>query len=80
MFSLPRHSGTSMTRTRAVAIFSPEVLAIVRVHTSTGTEERVKIQLRFQDDQSEIITIPLSELDRVEWFQKDKRCLLNPRY
>jgi hypothetical protein len=65
---------------KEVATFNPEVLAIVKVHTSTGTEERFKTRLLFKDGQSEIIIIPLSELDSGDWFQEDKRCLLNPYY
>ena len=59
--------------------FKVEVLAEIEVHTSVDVEYHVNLQLYFWDGQTAIITIPLSEIDRIDWYETDRRCILNPR-
>ena len=56
--------------------FDVSVQAEVEKYTSFGIEHHVKLKLVFWDEQYSIITVPLSEIDHIDWFEKDKRCVL----
>lgn len=57
--------------------FDIHMLSEVKITTSTGVEYQVKIQIEFADGDTEIITVPLSEIERIKWFEKDKRCIIS---
>lgn len=68
---------------KPISSFVPEVIAVVDVYTenSDNPESYVELQLRFSDGQlSKIFTEPLSNIDYIDWFKKDKRCVLSQPY
>ena len=60
-----------------IATFIPTVLALVKVVGSDGESESVRVGLHFGDGTSTEALIPISNLDTVDWFGVDHRCLLN---
>lgn len=72
---LTNESGTS------VSTFVPSVVGVVKVVNSTNVErEEVRVRLCFKDGSSTETNVPLSDLDRVNWFEIDHRCIVNPEY
>lgn len=65
---------------KPVTTFIPEVLSEIKISTSQGLETHIRLRLHFRDGQNSECTVPLSDIEGVDWFQKDKRCLLNPHY
>lgn len=66
---------------KPVCTFLPEVLGETEVVSSTGAKEHfVRLKLHFKDSDSEEIVVLLSELERIDWFKTDRRCLINPNY
>jgi Protein of avirulence locus involved in temperature-dependent protein secretion len=65
---------------KAVGTFIPEVLGVIEVVNSDGIKVAVQLKLKllFKDGQSREVTIPLSEIERIDWFEIDRRCFLNP--
>jgi|GEM_PF-3870266 len=63
-----------------VCNFRPKVLALIKVSDDDSIHECFdKLFLRFNDgEESEVFTAPLSELEGIEWLNKDIRCRLNP--
>lgn len=61
-----------------IATFIPEVLSEVEINSSQRLEREVRLRLRFEDGQCADCTVPLSKIESIDWFQQDKRCLLNP--
>jgi len=64
---------------KSVSSFIIEVIAKVEIHTSQGLESHVQLKLHFRGGQKEI-TVPLAEIDRLNWTDLDERCILNPSY
>lgn len=61
-----------------VSNFFPQVLGEVSVHTSHGIETYVNLRLYFNDgNPSETFMIPLTDIDKINWLSKDKRCIIN---
>jgi len=71
-----------------VCNFIPEVIAWVDVHTndeaeshSWKVEPHVKLRINFQNGKvSEEFVIPLSELGRIDWTEKDVACRFHPNF
>lgn len=61
-----------------VSNFFPQVLGEVSVHTSHGIETYVSLGLYFKDgNPSKTFMIPLTDIDKINWLSKDKRCIIN---
>lgn len=61
-----------------VSNFFPQVLGEVSVHTSYGIETHVCLRLYFKDgNPSETFMIPLTNIEKINWLSKDKRCLIH---
>lgn len=65
---------------KPVTTFIPEVIAEIKTSTSQGLETHIRLRLHFKGGQNVECTVPLSDIESIDWFQKDKRCLLNPHY
>lgn len=65
---------------KPVANFVPEVLGRIELQTSSGVENYLRLKLYFEDDESEEIRLQLSDINKIDWFEKDWRCLINPSY
>ena len=66
----------------AISNFRPEVQALVNVYASgdAAPETKVELRLHFGDDKdSELFTVPLSQLEKFDWLAQDIRCRLNPK-
>lgn len=63
-----------------VSTFIPSAVGVVRVVGSTDEREAVRVRLRFKNGSDTEATVPLSDLNRVDWFGKDHRCIVNPEY
>lgn len=63
-----------------VSTFIPSVTGVVKVIGSTGEREDVRVKLCFRNGSVTNVTIQLSNLDRVDWFNLDHRCLMNSEY
>lgn len=63
---------------RPVGTFIPRVAKIIRVRTAGEVEEYVQLELRFKDGGSTEVKVPLLDLDYVDWFMLDRRCILAP--
>jgi len=63
-----------------ISTFIPSVVSLVKEIISTGEREAVKVRLRFKNGSSTEVTVPLSDLDHVDWFTKDHRCIVNSKY
>ncbi len=67
---------------KPVCTFHPEVLSLIEVKSPEGKkiEEQVELELKFSDSQSQDVTLPLSEIDQIDWFKVNKRCILSEQY
>lgn len=65
---------------KPISTFIPEVLSEIKVHTAQGSIAHIRLMLHFKSGQSEEYIVPLSDIENMDWFQQDKRCLLNPHY
>lgn len=65
---------------RPVCTFMPETIGFVEVESDTGVKSYVRVKLHFQDGGSTECNVLLSELDTVDWFGLDQRCLVNSKY
>ena len=63
-----------------VSTFIPSAVGVVRVVGSTDEREAVRVRLRFKNGSDTETTVPLSDLNRVDWFKIDHRCLTNSEY
>ena len=66
---------------KPVGTFYPEVLKVINVVGANGdiVDRFVRIKLRFQEEEKEVL-VRLSELERLDWFELDQRCLVNYQY
>lgn len=64
---------------KAVATFIPKVLAWQEVFTPAGEkcETFVRLSLNFADDTNVEITVPFSDLERLNWPELDHRCIVS---
>lgn len=68
---------------KPVCNFSPVVISLIKVRSLIGCndfnnmEDRVRLQLNFNEGESVQIDIQLAELGSTDWPQKDKRCIVN---
>ena len=60
-----------------ISTFIPSVIGVVNVIGSSGTREAVKVKLRFKNEEFADTTVWMSDLDRVDWFGIDHRCIVN---
>lgn len=63
-----------------VSTFMPSVTSLIKVVSSDGEREEVRVKLCFKNGNSTELLIPLSEIDYVDWFEKDHRCIVNSEY
>ena len=63
-----------------ISTFIPSVTGLVKTIGSKGEREEVRVKLCFKDGGSTEVTVPLSRLDYVKWFELDHRCLINSEY
>lgn len=74
-----------------VSTFRPSVLSCVKFISSTDeagiknnpdkdNNDAARVQLRFKDGDSTETIVSLADLDRVNWFKIDRRCLVNAEY
>ncbi|EOS58412.1 hypothetical protein C814_02371 [Anaerotruncus sp. G3(2012)] len=63
-----------------ISTFIPSAVGVVRVVGSTDEREAVRVRLRFKNGSDTETTVPLSDLNRVDWFKIDHRCLTNSEY
>ena len=63
-----------------ISNFTPSVVSVVKRISSTGELEAVRVRLSFMDGDAGETIISLSDLDNVDWFDKDHRCLINSEY
>ena len=63
-----------------VSTFIPSAVGVVRVVGSTDEREAVRVRLRVKNGSDTEATVPLSDLNRVDWFKIDHRCLTNSEY
>lgn len=63
-----------------VSTFVPSVTKLIQVVGSDCEREDVQVKLLFKDGSSTEVTVPLSSLDDVCWFDKDHRCIINTEY
>jgi len=63
-----------------VSTFIPTVVSLVKEIGSTSEREVVKVRLNFKNGDSTEVSVPLSDLDQVDWFTKDHRCIVNSKY
>jgi hypothetical protein len=55
-------------------------VGVAKVIGSTDEREAVRVRLRFKNGSATEATVPLSDLNRVDWFKIDHRCLTNSEY
>ena len=65
---------------KPVCTFVPKVLGIIENITNLGIISLVRLKLCFKEGEDKETLIPLSELDKVEWFEIDRRCVINHEY
>lgn len=63
-----------------VSTFIPSVINVTKVTGSVGEREDVQVKLLFKNGNSTKVTVQLSDLDRLDWFKKDHRCIVNSEY
>ena len=64
-----------------VCNFDPLVLECQEVRTPNRelSQIRVRLSLKFADDTNEESTVNLSELDRLDWNNLNRQCIINPQ-
>ena len=67
-------------KNKPVCNFVPEVRGMIRVVSSAGDKNYVRLRICFTMGASIEATVPLSELDRIDWSMLDKRCIINSHY
>lgn len=67
---------------KPVCNFIPEVSTIIDVKSSDNkiVKSLINLNLQFQDGNNKECILPLSEIDRIDWFKIDQRCIVNPKY
>lgn len=65
---------------KPVCTFIPEVMSMIKVVSTTGDKDLVRLKIHFKEGESKENIVSLSELDRMDWFTIDKRCIINPHY
>lgn len=67
-----------------ISAFTPSVLSSIKWINSTDGSNRsgdsVRVKLSFKDGDSTEAIVPLSDLDHLDWFEVDRRCVVNSRY
>lgn len=83
--NLPKEASFSaeglLWNNRRIGNFCPIVCSKVEVICDNDIEASVKLAMCFADgSQSRVHTVPQSELDEINWFDLDERCLINPDF
>lgn len=66
---------------QGVSTFIPRVVARVeKVDYISEGDCYVKLKLDFKKDESKEVLLPLNNLDQIDWFDLDQRCMLCPEY
>lgn len=63
-----------------ISTFIPSATGLVKIIGSDGEQEDVRVRLRFKNGSDTEATVPLSNLNRVDWFKIDHHCLTNSEY
>ena len=65
-----------------ICTFIPEVQRLINVVNSDGVviKKRIQLRMQFGDDTSTETTVLLSDLDQIDWFSVDYRCIVNSCY
>lgn len=63
-----------------VSTFIPMVVGLVKVVGSDSEREDVRLRLRFEDGSSTEVIVQLSDIDHVDWFEKDHRYIVNSQF
>ena len=67
-------------KSRPVCTFVPKVLKNIRLKTSKGIEDSVCLKLCFRNGEGKEVSIPLSDIDRIDWSRIDRRCIVHSDY
>lgn len=65
---------------KPISTFIPEVLCLTKVIGSDEQWETVRVKIHFGDGESIEAEILVSQLNRVDWFQINKRCIVNSQH
>ncbi len=65
---------------KAVGNFFPVVLSLIEIKGTGQNKCLVHLKLCFSNDEIGEAVIPLEDLDKVKWFDIDKRCIINSDY
>ena len=65
---------------KPVCTFIPEVICLIKIIGSEGQRETVRVKLHFKDGESTEAEIPTSQLNQVDWFKIDRRCIVNSQH
>ena len=63
-----------------ISNFIPSVISVVKVISSSGTREDIRVRLHFENEKITETIVPLSDLDSVNWFDIDHHCIVNSEY
>lgn len=63
-----------------ISTFIPSVISVVNIIGSSDTREAVRVRLFFKNGNFAETTVGMLDLDYVEWFNIDHRCIVNSRY
>lgn len=65
---------------KPVCTFIPEVISRIKVIGSDEQRETVRVRIHFSNGESIEDEILVSQLERVDWFQIDDRCIINSQH
>lgn len=63
-----------------VSTFMPSVINVTKVTGSAGEREDIQVKLLFKNGSSTKVTVQLSDLDHLDWFKENHRCIVNSEY
>lgn len=62
---------------RNISNFFPTVLKKIEIKSVNGTEYSVELELYFNGVEKSKVILPLREVEKIDWFTLDNRCLVN---
>ena len=62
---------------RDISNFFPTVLKKIEIKSANGTEYSVELELCFNGAEKSKVILPLREVEKIDWFTLDNRCLVN---
>lgn len=63
----------------SICNFFPKVLRRIEVKGSGGTIVYAAVKLLYEDGESKELIVPMHNLDKVDWYVLEPRCIINPR-